>query len=363
MLASLRSGPWPLIAWGSLAVLSALLGFAYILGDKDLFAPGGWFGLDGRRLLEASNVWLQGGEPYSVHGFVYSPVALLLAAPWTVVPSVVAIIGWIATSAALAVVAVVQALRAQPWMNKLIAVIGVVGFLPSLADLALANVTIALVVAVTPLVRTNKVFAGVVFGVLAAAFPKPLVIPIVLWALVWRRQGAIGIVIGGAVASAIAALVVGVPAVGAFLSTLWSGGGISLRFLGNYGISLISPTLGLVVGVVSGLAFVVILMKRGPVTGLAWAVAVGVLIAPYAGIYASLPMLVALPGLARIAPGAAWLAALVIVLVAPWSPISAAILIAISLIVPPAKDPRETAPIPSMSAAPLSFGHPRSPGS
>jgi hypothetical protein len=341
MLLRVRTGPWPLVAWGSLAVASAGLGIGYILGDKQLFVPGGWFGLDGRRVLEATTVWLAGGEPYAVRGFVYSPVALLLAAPWTLLPSVVAIIGWIAVSVGLAVIAIVQSLRARPWSNVLLAVVGVVGFLPALADLALANVTIALVAAITPIVRTNRIWAGLAFGVLSAAFPKPLVIPIVLWALVWRRQAALGIIGGGVAASAIAVLVVGLATTGEFLSTLVSGGGISLQFLGNYGISLLSPPLALIVGALSSAAFMIVLRRRGPVTGLAWAGAVGVLIAPYAGIYSSLPMLVALPGLATIAPGAAWLAASIMILVAPWSPISAGLLMAIVLIVPPAKDPRE----------------------
>jgi hypothetical protein len=333
--------PWLAAAWTSVAVLSAYLGIAYILGEKQLFVPGGWFALDGRRLLAASSAWLAGGEPYAVRGFLYSPVALILAAPWTLLPQAVAIVGWIATSAALAVIAVIRTLRARPLPEVLVAVIGVVGFLPTLADLALANVTIALVVAILPMVRTNRVRAGLAFGVLAAAFPKPLAIPILLWALLWRRQAAVGVIVGGLAASVVAALVVGTTTTSAFLSTLASGGGISLRFLGNYGISLFSPPLALIVGAMSAAAFVFVLARRGPIVGLAWAGAVGVMIAPYAGIYASLPMLVALPGLASIAPAGAWFSALAIALVAPWSPISAVGLMAFTLIMPQGRDPGE----------------------
>jgi hypothetical protein len=331
-------------AWAALAGLSAFLGIAYILGEKQLFTPGGWFALDGRRLLAASSQWLAGGDPYSVKGFVYSPVALILAAPWTLLPQTVAILGWIATSAALAVIAVVRVLGDTPWWQVLIAIVGVLGFLPTLADLALANVTIALVVAFVPVVRTNNFQSGIVFGVLAAAFPKPLVIPILLWALVWRRQAALGVITAGLATSAMAVLIAGPSTTAEFLSTLGSGGGISLRFLGNYGISLFSPPLALAVGAVAAAGFVVVLLKRGPVVSLACAAAVSVLIAPYAGIYASLPMLVALPGLAAIAPVAAWFSALVIVVVAPWSPISAAALLAFTLIVPSVKDPRRSVP-------------------
>lgn len=326
------------MAWASLAVVSAVLGIAYIVGDKQLFAPGGWFALDGRRLLAASSAWLAGGEPYAVQGFVYSPVALVLAAPWTLLPQALAVLAWIATSAALAAIATARTLQTRPLLEVLIGVVGVIGFLPMLADLALANVTIVLVVAILPVLRTNRIWAGLAFGVLAAAFPKPLVIPILLWALVWRRQAVIGVVLGGLVATAIAALIAGPTTFGAFLSTLMSGGGISFRFLGNYGISLVSPALALVVGLLSAAAFVIVLLRRGVVVGLAWAGAVGILIAPYAGIYASLPMLVALPGLAAIAPGRAWVAALAIVLVAPWSPISAVIVMALTLTVPLADD-------------------------
>jgi len=333
--------PWLVVAWALLAVVSAFLGVDYIVGEDQLLIPGGWFALDGRRLLEASSAWLAGGEPYAVRGFVYSPVALVLAAPWTLLPSAVAILAWIATSAALAVIAVVQTLRARPLPQVLIGVIGVIGFLPAVADLALANVTIALVVAFLPVVRTNRFWAGLAFGVLAAAFPKPLVIPLLLWALVWRRQATAGVIAGGLAATFLATLVVGFETTGAFLSTLASGGGISYQFLGNYGISLVAPTLALAVGVTSAVAFVIVLLRRGPIVGLAWATAVGVLIAPYAGIYASLPMLVALPGLAAISPGVGWLATAIIVLVAPWSPISAGALMAFTLIVPPATDPGE----------------------
>ena len=61
-------------------------------------------------------------------------------------------------------------------------------FLPAMSDLLLGNVTIVLTALALIAIRTDRIGAGVAFGVALAAVPKPLFIPLLLWMVAYRRQ-------------------------------------------------------------------------------------------------------------------------------------------------------------------------------
>jgi len=176
---------------------------------------------------------------------------------------------------------------------------------------------------------------------MAAASPKPMVLPFLLWALLWRPRATAGAALAGLLASVVALAIAGPDAYGAFIGQL--AGGVGLRFRGNYGLSLISPELAVAVGVVVGASLVIVLLRRGEVTGLVWATA-GVFLAPYTGIYAGLPLLAALPALIRVAP---WLAAFSsgAVLAAGFLyPVAGAVVLLVALLIPRTLDPPRAQP-------------------
>ena len=54
-------------------------------------------------------------------------------------------------------------------------------FLPAMSDLLLGNVTIVLTALAFIAIRSDRIGAGVAFGIALAAVPKPLFIPLLLW--------------------------------------------------------------------------------------------------------------------------------------------------------------------------------------
>lgn len=317
------------LGWIAVGLLSVAIGLRYIATEPLIFEPGGWFALDGRRVLEAAQAWRGGQSPYTIDGFLYSPVAAALAVPLTYVSAPVVILGWIATCAVWAGMVVIRELRAAPAWAGALAVVGVLLFVPTIADLVLANVTVALICATAVAIRGGTIKSGFVLGVMAAAFPKPMMVPLVIWLIVWRPRAAAGAAFGAVLAVVVSLVSGGMNRWGEFVRLLASGGGVEPDFVGNYGISHFAPELWPIAAGIAAVVLLWCLLRRGEHGSLAAAAATGVFIAPYAGIYAALPMLLALPS---IAAGHAFLGLVVAALgivTAPWSPIVAILVLAI----------------------------------
>lgn len=310
-------------AWIAMALLGIGLGLRFLATEPGILEPGGWFALDGRRLIEAARAWLDGQSPYSIEGFLYSPVAIVLATPWTLMPDALAIVLWVVTSAvAVASVTMRHLSTVGAWWRSL-AALAVLMFIPTIADLVLANVTIALIVAVALAIRGGTMRSGIVLGFAVAAFPKPMILPLLVWLVAWRPRAAAGASVTAVIAVALSVIAGGIDWWVAFAATLISGGGVGVDFVGNYGISRVSLTLWPIGAAIAAATFLWCLRRRGQTSSLAAATASGVFIAPYAGIYAALPIVLALPFIAVAAPNLAVIIALVGIVTAPWSPIVA----------------------------------------
>ena len=172
--------------------------------------------------------------------------------------------------------------------------IGLLAFWAFLADLLLVNVTIELAFAMWLIVRGGRTRDGVPLGILAAAVPKLMLVPFLVWALIWRRSAAIGAVVAGSIVGLLGLVLLGLDLHIEWLRSLTSGA-FSLEFGGNHSISVVSPVLGLITAAVFTLAFVLVLRTRGPIVGLIWALGTGILVSPYVGDYALLPMAVGWP--------------------------------------------------------------------
>ena len=311
----------------------------------DLLGPTGWFGGDGERTLHATRIWLEGGQPYDVYGFLYSPVALILDAPLTALGDDLAIKVWLFLGVSAIVGCTLIATRGIPWWGRLLAVTGVLTFHATVGDYLLANTTMVLVAAMFFVIRGESVKSGLLLGVLTAAFPKPMLVPFLLWALVWRPRGTLGVVVGGLVATLAALVIAGPGSYWTFLETVVRGGGITVRFAGNYGLSLVSPALAAAVAVFVMVALFFVLLRRGQMVGLIWAVAGGILVSPYAPMYSGLPFVLALPAVYSIAPGLAVAYALTVVLAEQATPLSAVVVLLAGLLLPYRYDRRGRPPI------------------
>lgn len=311
----------------------------------DLLGPSGWFAGDLERTLHATRIWTEGGQPYDVFGFLYTPFALVLSAPLAALGDDLAAKVWLGIGVSLIVACTLVATRGAPWWGRLLAVTGVLVFHATVGDYLLANTTMLLVAAMFLVIRGESVRSGLFLGILVAAFPKPMLVPFLLWALIWRLRPLLGVVVGGALATAVGLLVAGPALHVTFVETLVRGGGITVRFAGNYGLSLVSPALAAAIAAFVFLALVYVLLRRGPTVGLAWAIAGGILVSPYAPMYSGLPFVLALPAVYAIAPGLAVAYALTVVFAEQATPLSATVVLLAGLLLPYRLDRRGRPPI------------------
>jgi hypothetical protein len=262
-----------------------------------------WWGLDLHLVLDAGARWASGGDVYADERFLYPPIAAVIGAPLAELPFALVSITWGAVKIALAVVAVRALTRQTDRFWRVLAVVAVVASLPFVHDLMLGNVNALLVAAAVPAVFLSPVpFAGVALGVTTALFAKPLAIPLLLWVLVWRRAAFTGAVAGGVATTLVGLVVAGPAAYADWLQAVTGGTRYASAFAGNHGVSALAPDLWVPVAVAVAVALVVVLLRRGPDTGLVWASAAGLLIAPYAGTYSALTLALAVPVLLRSFP-------------------------------------------------------------
>jgi hypothetical protein len=303
------------LAWFAAVVFVALFGAGEFIGwVRAAWSVDGWWGIDLRLVLEAGSR-LEGNLPlYTDPRFLYPPLAALIGRSLAGLDFDLLSLGLTVLKLALTGACVLALTPGWQRRHRALAFVGISCSLPFLHDVMLGNVNVFLVVAMVPAVLARpRARNGILVGILAAAFAKPLLLPVLLWLLVWRPR-VFAATIGSAAAATAAALVLAGPsAYGDWLSALRGGERFASAFAGNHGVSALVPDLWVPIAVVTGVALLGVLARRGPIVGLTWAVTAGLLIAPYAGTYAALPIAIAILPLAGPAP---WLA-LAIVAVSP----------------------------------------------
>ncbi len=142
--------------------------------------------------------------------------------------------------------------------------------------------------------------AGVPLGIALALAPKPLLIPVLIWMLVWRRRALAALTATAAVTVTAGLLVMGPEIYSKWIDVLAHAGSITRQ--GNLSIWSGGVQAGsLVLGIgVAGITLVAI--SRDKTGGFVAALFAGLLLAPYTLLYsASILVLAVAPGL-RISP-------------------------------------------------------------
>jgi hypothetical protein len=264
----------------------------------------GWWGIDLQLVVDAGGRFVAGQPIYADPRFLYPPLAALLAGPLTRLDFLA--LSWVyaGLKVAIAIAAVISVGRALSRWQQLAAVLILVACLPFLHDVMLGNSNVLLVGAMLPaLFGRDRARNGILLGLATAVFAKPLVLPVLLWLLVWRRQTWIGTVLTGLAATAAGALVAGLGSYVDWIQALLAGGNrFAVPFAGNHGVTALVPALWLPVAAITTAGLLWVLARRSEGAGLTWAVAAGILIAPYAGTYSALPVALAVPGLLTSAP-------------------------------------------------------------
>ena len=287
---------WRLAWFGAIAFVT-LFGLAeftsWLLGS---ITGTSWWAEDLRLILDAGTRLAAGGNPYADPKFLYPPAAAVLGAalgpfdPFAV--SIVYAVGKVA----LALACVARLTRGWTAFPRTLAVLGVTCSLPFLHDLMLGNANALLVAAAAvALFSADRPRSGVALGVVTALFAKPLLVPILLLLLVRRRRTFGGVLAGGLAVTAVSALVAGPARYLDWVGALREGSRYAAPFAGNHGVTALFPDAWLPVAAMTGIGLLVVLWRGSWPTAVTWAVTSGILLAPYAGTYAALPIALAVP--------------------------------------------------------------------
>ncbi|MFI5258492.1 MAG: glycosyltransferase family 87 protein [Candidatus Limnocylindrales bacterium] len=320
--------PRPL-AWA----LALLCWFGYAILDFGpqvqtiikIYPDSSWWGFDADLVLQASKRLLDGGAIYSDSRMLYAPLAVVFGIPAALVPREYALLIYALLKVALAV-GVTYWLTRGSWL----AVLAILTFLPFINDVAPGNfmVPITAAMAVSTFGRPAR-RSGIALGLVAAAIPKPLLVPYFVWLLAHRRRAFEGAVAAGFIASALAALVTGPAAYLDWLHNLVNGTGYISGWEGNYGVSAYLPSLAVPVAVVVMALTLLVVVRVDENRSLAWVLAAGILVSPYAGPLTALPLVLALPLMRP------WPRLYAVALLQPLSTISAALVGIVALLAGP----------------------------
>ena len=238
-------------------------------------------------------------------GYLYSPFAALVTVPLTWLPEPVAVGTWLAVGVAIVVAGVARTTRSLPFLDRALVALSAITFVPVVYDLLLGNVTSVLIAAVALAAwRADRPRNGILIGLVVAAAPKPGLIPVLVWMLVFRRRALLGAIATAALAFLASVGLVGPEPFLAWVRVLRSPDYLSSPMAGNMALgSLPMPWSVLLAVAAIGLALAA--LRKGPWPALAAAICLGLLVSPYTLAYAAGVMLVVVPALAARGPLAA----------------------------------------------------------
>jgi hypothetical protein len=267
-------------------------------------APNAWLA-DAARAIEAAQA-LASGTFGTDRGYLYSPLAAMLVLATTWVPAGVAGAAWLVARLGVLLAGIWRASRGLAIADRLLIAVAAAAFLPTVYDLMLGNISILLAGAVALVAWSpDRMRSGLPLGLALATAPKPALIPILVWMLVFRRRALAGSLATAGAATLAAVAIVGPAPYAAWIDVLRHPLYLAGPQGGNFALTGFFPmpiALGLgALAVAGGL----VALRRGETPGLMAAIAVGLLAAPYTLAYGGVFLLLAVRPLAGVLP--AWL--------------------------------------------------------
>jgi hypothetical protein len=261
--------------------------------------------MDAARGVDAAHA-LASGTFGIDRGYLYSPLAALLILATTWIPAGLAGGAWLAARFGVLLAGIRHQTRGLATMDRVLIAIAATAFLPTVHDLMLGNVSILLAGAVALVAwAPDRLRTGVPLGLALAIAPKPALIPILVWMLVFRRRA-----LAGSLGTATAATIAAIAVVGSGPYLAWievlrhpqylagpQGGNFALTGFFHMPVALGLSALAVAAGLLA--------LRQGETPGLLAAVAVGLLVAPYTLAYGAVFLLLAVRPLAGALP--AWL--------------------------------------------------------
>jgi len=239
-------------------------------------------------------------------GFLYSPLTALVARPLTWVSPTTAIVAMTLIGVAILVAGVMLETRGQATIDRVLVAVAALTFAPVVYELLLGQTTLLIAATLYLVTRRSDGFRnGIPFGIALALAPKPLLFPILVWMLVWRRRALMGTVVATLTLTVVGIALLGLDQYRDWLMVLTGAGResvagsfvLSLRDTGNFSFWPLNPATFLLACAVAAATLWTIL--RDPSRGFVAALLAGLLLAPYSLLYAfSILLLAVKPGLA-----------------------------------------------------------------
>lgn len=269
---------WPLVT-----AVALVPGVVFAIAWLVVVLPVGFAGQDINRLLQAGARWTNGESIYADPSYLYSPLAAIVVSPAALLPTISRIL-WIVLKCV--VIAWVG------WtLNGRHGAVQALFFVPFISDLHLGNAN-AILVGAMMLALRDRYSSGIPLGIASAAIPKPFLLPFMIWLCAKRKQSAVGVVMAGIISTALGIMVAGPSTYVSWLVTLQDAGRFAAPSVWNQGLTGVAPQVAFPVAVASIIGLLLALRLASERESLAWAIAAGILAAPYAGTLSALTFIV-----------------------------------------------------------------------
>jgi len=282
----------------AVAAINGVIGAAVAV----LIFPVAW-AADGDRNLAAAQA-LAAGAFGQDHTYLYSPLAAALTLPVAaLMPYGLATAGWLIGRLVVLSEGVARETTILSTPDRILVAIAAIGFVPTLYDLLLGNVSILIAAVVAVIAWADDDYlTGLPMGLLLATIPKPALTPILLWMFVYRRRSFLSAIGSAALLSGIGLVLIGGAAYAGWLQVLLHPYYLGTQQLGNMALGAMLPAilawpLTALTLVATGVA-----LRRAEAPGFIACLCAGLLIAPYTMAYGAVLMLLAVRPLARVAP-------------------------------------------------------------
>jgi hypothetical protein len=242
----------------------------------------------------------------------------LAARPLTWVPPTIAFLVMTLIGAAIVVIGVALETRGQARIDRVLVVVAALTFSPVVYELLLGQTTLLIAAALYPIARREDGLRnGIPFGIALALAPKPLLLPVLVWMLVWRRHALAATGLTALALTGVGIALLGLEQYREWLLVLTGAGRdtvsgtfwLSSRDTGNFSLWPMSPVTFALACVVAGATLWAIV--RDATRGFVAALIAGLLLAPYSLLYAFSILLLAVKPALEFAPRATRVLALI----------------------------------------------------
>ena len=254
--------------------------------------------------------------------FFYSPLTGILATPLTWIPLPAASLVMALIGLAILAIGVAWETRRLAAVDRVLVFIAALGFAPVTYELITGQVTMLIAAALYPVRERDGYVRGVGLGIALALFAKPMLLPVLVWMLLWRRQALVGTLAAAAVVTVAGVALLGTGIYAAWVDAVVGTGKIVRP--GNISLTSLEPSAVVVALSVVAIALAGWAIVRDERRGFVAALTGAMLVAPFTLMYqVSILLLAVRPALA-VAPRATKVLALIAnpaVLVAfiPWA--------------------------------------------